>query len=668
MSSKYIPWKDIPVYTDKQVNSMTKPVLISEIKRNGGSGYSNKNVAELKKMLLGLKSKAMEQQENPNMAKQKSKEALDEMMAPDDADISDDAQNRAMIHLLDTDDTNYQQNFEQPDFDGDGDVDDEDIISKETYKKWGATGPDENGMITVLDYEHKIEKDFYFKTQIFYTKNQYSEWFEDEEWGFIQYLIQDIAVYTTKQVKYQRPALGELIDHVYDLSKRRKQQDQQRNPGTDLANESREDFIKIEAAKKAFESLPKNAPAPKATFQNSQMKSQIEIPDIDKKKADLKAKVDKALELGPIDEAYFQDTDWEAFLDDATPAMIQKEVDEIDEVLKILLDAQQEKWIEADFINAQRFRLNTLRKHLTIPIDKSGKKQNFVREAIQNNPKPAGISAAPVGTGQTYSIYPNRKGPQQPDYAQTGPESGFGASFGSPVPQAPPPQNLGRAPSAPPRVFGTPATPTPRAAPPINPGAPVPENLKAEAREYIRKIGEIPITELPANLNDIRNALQQALERDVKAMNDALNKARTYFTKYDRNKNFIPDSREQAGKAIDDALEDTKKIEAERKEKESKKTPLEDLRPDIQKGEERRIRKNFNRDVLELTTANEVLQSQVDIQREEIKVLKESIESKKKSENDSMLSGIAPVFRHFLNLEIDNVVQEETEQVYYTVI
>jgi ElaB/YqjD/DUF883 family membrane-anchored ribosome-binding protein len=300
-------------------------------------------------------------------------------------------------------------------------------------------------------------------------------------------------------------------------------------------------------------------------------------------------------------------------------------------------------------------------------MDYAGGKQptsdDFVAAATDKNKPPAGISAVPVGTGQTYSV---RKGPQQPDYVDTTPD--YGANVGEPVPRAPPQPNLGRAPSQPPRVFGAPVSPAPVRAPPANPAAPPPENLKQEAREYIRKIGEIPITELPANLNDIKNSLQQGLERDTKTLQDALNKARAYFMKFDRNKNFIPDSREQAGKAIDDALEETKKIEAEKKEKESKKTPLEDLRPDIEKGEARRIRKDFNRDVLELTTANEVLQSQVELQKEEIKTLKESIESKKKRENDAMLSGIAPVFRHFLNLEIDNVVEEEKEQVYYTVI
>jgi len=197
-------------------------------------------------------------------------------------------------------------------------------------------------------------------------------------------------------------------------------------------------------------------------------------------------------------------------------------------------------------------------------------------------------------------------------------------------------------------------------------------NLVQEANNYIAEINKIPAFRLNSQMINIRQELQNAIKEpiDQEKLRIAVQKARQFFQNIDQNLNRIPDRNEMAGQAIDQGLEDMKKIEEQNKQAKEAKTKLTDLRPEAKEGEEERVKKNFNKDVLELKTANDVLKSQVNIQRETIKVLKESIEQKLKKENDSMLSGIAPVFRNYLNLDIENVVQEHEaqEQVYYSVI
>jgi hypothetical protein len=204
--------------------------------------------------------------------------------------------------------------------------------------------------------------------------------------------------------------------------------------------------------------------------------------------------------------------------------------------------------------------------------------------------------------------------------------------------------------------------------------------LMSEAKTYIRQINKIPVFRLPPELLNIKEALNKAIKRiegikkvganvsDESDLRDSVAKARAFFNRSDFNLNRVPDRKEVAGRAIDQGLDDMKKIEEQNKLAEQAKTKLTDLRPDAKEGENERIKKNFNKDVLELKTANDVLKSQVNLQREEIKVLKETIEQKKHKENEQMLAGVAPVFRHYLNLNIDNVVQEHEEKFYSTVI
>jgi len=197
-------------------------------------------------------------------------------------------------------------------------------------------------------------------------------------------------------------------------------------------------------------------------------------------------------------------------------------------------------------------------------------------------------------------------------------------------------------------------------------------NLVQEANNYINEINKIPAFRLSSEMINIRKNLQDAIKEPInqEKLNQSVAKARQFFQNIDQNLNRVPDRAESAGQAIDQGLDDMKKIEEQNKEAKQAKTKLTDLRPEAKEGEEERIKKNFNKDVLELKTANDVLKSKVNIQREEIKVLKETIEQKLKKENDEMMSSVAPVFRHYLSLDIENVVQEDEaqEQVYYSVI
>ena len=192
-----------------------------------------------------------------------------------------------------------------------------------------------------------------------------------------------------------------------------------------------------------------------------------------------------------------------------------------------------------------------------------------------------------------------------------------------------------------------------------------------EAKEYVRKIKAVPSGQLPIQVNEILQILQEALNsKDMNRLREGLERARSYFSTVDADLNRVSDSKERQGRAIDQGLEDFKKIEAEKKQIKDSKPKLEDLRATAEQGEEERVKKNFNKDVLELTKANDVLKSQVNLQKEEIKVLKETLEQKLKKENEEMLKGVAPVFRSYLQLDIDNVFREDEiqEEVFYSVL
>ena len=133
---------------------------------------------------------------------------------------------------------------------------------------------------------------------------------------------------------------------------------------------------------------------------------------------------------------------------------------------------------------------------------------------------------------------------------------------------------------------------------------------------------------------------------------------------------FTENSKLNVAQALDKGLEDMKKIQAQNKKDQQTKTKLTDLRPDRDEGEKLRIDNNFNKDVLQLKKANDVLKSKVKIQKDEIKALKDTIETKLQRENKSMLSYVAPVFKNYLYLDIENVVQEKehNEKIYYTII
>jgi len=204
-----------------------------------------------------------------------------------------------------------------------------------------------------------------------------------------------------------------------------------------------------------------------------------------------------------------------------------------------------------------------------------------------------------------------------------------------------------------------------------NPGFNENNPLVLEAREYIRKIKAVPSGQVPIQVNEILKVLQDALDaKDLNRLQDGLDRARSYFRTVDANLNRVVDSKEIQGRAIEQGLDDFKKIEKEKKDMKNNKPKLEDLRATAEEGEEERVKKNFNKDILELTKANDILNSQVNLQKEEIKVLKETIEQKLKKENEAMMAGVAPVFRQYLQLDIDNVYRDDEleDEVYYSVL
>jgi hypothetical protein len=329
------------------------------------------------------------------------------------------------------------------------------------------------------------------------------------------------------------------------------------------------------------------------------------------KRASVNIAMEQAKTLGNVEDATTLDGAIDEFIEDATYDQLEKELNEVKLAQELLQQASKDNVITETRFRNQYLELDT------------------IKEKIERAEKyKAGPSAQKEQVGPSST---------QPEPEKVEPE---------PRQQAPQGQ-----------VSDIPLTGS---------------NLVQEANNYIGEINKIPAFRLSSEMINIRKELQDAIKEpiDQEKLRMAVQKARQFFANLDQNLNRVPDRKEVAGRAIDQGLDDMKKIEEQNKQAKEAKTKLTDLRPEAKEGEEERVKKNFNKDVLELKTANDVLKSQVNIQRETIKVLKETIEQKLKKENDAMMAGVAPVFRNYLNLDIENVVQEHEaqEQVYYSVI
>mgnify|MGYP003144550290 CR=1 FL=1 len=360
-----------------------------------------------------------------------------------------------------------------------------------------------------------------------------------------------------------------------------------------------------------------------ATLRNMSM---IEVAQNYKKssdKIDKEASVNVALEqakaLGNQEDATTLDGATDEFIEDATYDQLEKELKEIKIAIDLLVQADKDGVLGIGEARTQEAMLEKIK--------------NKIEQAEKYK---AGPTTMRVEDGDKLPTPPVRSPPQaEPEKVE--------------------PEQRQQAPQG--QVSDIPLTGT---------------NLVQEANNYIGEINKIPAFRLSSEMINIRKELQDAIKEpiDQEKLRMAVQKARQFFANLDQNLNRVPDRKEVAGRAIDQGLDDMKKIEEQNKQAKEAKTKLTDLRPEAKEGEEERVKKNFNKDVLELKTANDVLKSQVNIQRETIKVLKETIEQKLKKENDAMMAGVAPVFRNYLNLDIENVVQESEaqEQVYYSVI
>ncbi len=201
--------------------------------------------------------------------------------------------------------------------------------------------------------------------------------------------------------------------------------------------------------------------------------------------------------------------------------------------------------------------------------------------------------------------------------------------------------------------------------------------LVLEANEYIRQIGTIPQSQVPREVQTILVSLVNAIRtKNIGKLKETIDKARTYFSSPTNTSNTNSvfssqlDKKITEGKVLDQGLEDFKKIKQDEKVTKNEVIKLEDLRADAQEGEKERINNSFNKDILNLSNANQILKTSVNLKNEEIKDLKQTIQQKLKMENDNMLQGIAPVFQKYLQLNIDNVVMDgdEENEIYYNTV
>jgi hypothetical protein len=338
------------------------------------------------------------------------------------------------------------------------------------------------------------------------------------------------------------------------------------------------------------------------------------------KEASVNVALEKAKRLGNQEDATTLEGATDEFIEDATYDQLEKELQEIKIAIDLLVQADKDRVVPFAEARTQEAMLEKIK-------DKIEQAEKYK----------AGPQTMRVEDGEPGPTPPLRSAPEEPQPERVEPESTESAPQGT--------------------VTDIPLSGS---------------DLIQEARNYIAEINKIPAFRLSSEMLNLRKDLQDAVKEPIeqKKLRDAVQKARLFFSNLDQNLNRIPDRSEAAGRAIDQGLDDMKKIEEQNRQAEEAKTKLTDLRPEAKEGEEERVKKNFNKDVLELKEANDVLKSKVNLQREEIKVLKETIEQKLAKENQEMLAGIAPVFRNYLSLDIENVVQEDEaqEEVYYSVI
>lgn len=237
------------------------------------------------------------------------------------------------------------------------------------------------------------------------------------------------------------------------------------------------------------------------------------------------------------------------------------------------------------------------------------------------------------------------------------------------VAQQPPPQTArARVVQPPPAVVGV-APPTPNTQPAPNTAA-AGSGIVEELRNYLKRYQEIPFYSKTDEANRLQTELQQALATDRngnfirpdKINQEELRKHRDYFAKNvgiaGKTKAQLKSNqeKEQANDLIDQAVRDAKILDKREKEEE-KDIKLKELRPDINEGKD--LYEGIDKGEKQLNNQSQFLKKQVQIKDEEIKLLKQKLDEKRNQDFNSQLSGIAPVFRNLLNIQIGDIFAED---------
>jgi len=200
--------------------------------------------------------------------------------------------------------------------------------------------------------------------------------------------------------------------------------------------------------------------------------------------------------------------------------------------------------------------------------------------------------------------------------------------------------------------------------------AAVGSGIVSELRNYLKRYQELPFYSKTDEANTLQQDLQDALATDRtgkfirpdKINQEELRKHINYFAKNigiaGKSKDQIKSNqeKEQAKDMIDQAVKDAKEQDKREKEEE-KDVKLSELRPDINEGKD--LYEGIDKGEKQLNNQSQFLKNQVKIKDEEIKLLKQKLDQKKNQDFNNQLSGIAPVFRNFLNIQIGDVFQED---------
>jgi hypothetical protein len=190
-------------------------------------------------------------------------------------------------------------------------------------------------------------------------------------------------------------------------------------------------------------------------------------------------------------------------------------------------------------------------------------------------------------------------------------------------------------------------------------------SLREQLKEYVKKYNQIPNILITANIEKLRNEAKKALKLPgIQLKNQDVLKHKKFFDTFDQStelknissledKQKIEQDKEDMDQLqnINQAVDEAKQLKKEEQENQ-KGVEYKELRPDVEEGQ--KVYEGIDKELKQTISQTDFLKEQMKIKDEEINLLKSKINQEKEKNTIDMLEKIAPVFRHLLDIQIQD--------------